>query len=366
MNRTAQLGTIGMVAMLAVLVVHPALAQPRLIPFQARLTDSGGGPFNGESRITFAIYEVATGGTPLNGWVETHDNVSISDGLIDVLLGGLTSLDDPDGDGTTDDAISFAFPRYLGIKVGSIGNQEMVPRRQLVPHFHANVADTAVEGGIGTEQLAAGAVTGAKIDRKVLTPPGVIVPFSGATAPPGWVICDGAEYDGTDPAYAGLFTAIGTSFGGSGNVFNVPDLRGRFLRGVDAGAGTDPDATDRTGGDAVGSTQDVSTIAAQASGVTNTAGVHSHPMLLDDRTEDPFVFVDQSNSVGVLPALNGPGRQDPEKCGQDSDIDGGLCDETLSAGSHSHSVSVTAAPPAGASSTEVRPANIALTYICKL
>jgi hypothetical protein len=36
------------------------------------------------------------------------------------------------------------------------------------------------------------------------------------------------------------------------------------------------------------------------------------------------------------------------------------------AGAHQHGVSVSVAPPAGASSTEVRPKNVAVNYICKL
>ena len=41
--------------------------------------------------------------------------------------------------------------------------------------------------------------------------------------------------------YANLFNVIGTSFGaGNGSTtFNVPDLRGYFIRGWDNGKGTD-------------------------------------------------------------------------------------------------------------------------------
>ena len=57
--------------------------------------------------------------------------------------------------------------------------------------------------------------------------------------------------------YNDLFAEIGTAWGaGDGSsTFNVPDLRGQFLRGRNAGSGQDPDASSRTGGDAVGSSQ---------------------------------------------------------------------------------------------------------------
>jgi microcystin-dependent protein len=51
------------------------------------------------------------------------------------------------------------------------------------------------------------------------------------TAPTGWLECDGAALDRT--TYETLFTAIGTTFGeGDGSTtFNIPDLRGVFVRG---------------------------------------------------------------------------------------------------------------------------------------
>jgi microcystin-dependent protein len=60
-----------------------------------------------------------------------------------------------------------------------------------------------------------------------------------------WRVCDGKPLSRTD--FATLFTKIGESWGkGDGNnTFNLPDLRGRFLRGVDGGSANDPDATDR-------------------------------------------------------------------------------------------------------------------------
>jgi len=58
-----------------------------------------------------------------------------------------------------------------------------------------------------------------------------------ATAPAGWLMCDGAAVSRT--TYAGLFAAVGTTYGaGNGTTtFNVPDLRGRVPVGVDGTAG---------------------------------------------------------------------------------------------------------------------------------
>lgn len=66
-------------------------------------------------------------------------------------------------------------------------------------------------------------------------PAGVTVPYAGAAAPTGYLLCDGSSKLRAD--YAALFTAIGTVFGAAdGTHFNVPDLRSRVPLG--AGAGT--------------------------------------------------------------------------------------------------------------------------------
>lgn len=80
--------------------------------------------------------------------------------------------------------------------------------------------------------------------------------FAGTSAPDGWAMCDGSEVSRTDNA--ALFAAIGETYGvGDGSTtFNLPDMRGEFLRGLDnmgtaAGArGKDVDGTARTVGQA--------------------------------------------------------------------------------------------------------------------
>ena len=61
---------------------------------------------------------------------------------------------------------------------------------------------------------------------------GMIAPFAMISPPNGWLICDGSAVSRT--TYANLFSAISTTWGaGNGSsTFNVPDLRGAFLRGT--------------------------------------------------------------------------------------------------------------------------------------
>ena len=80
-----------------------------------------------------------------------------------------------------------------------------------------------------------------------LFPAGMIVPFAGPAEniPNGWLLCDGSAVNRSD--YANLYQAIGVCWGtGDGcTTFNLPDLRGMFLRGVSGESGNDPDAESR-------------------------------------------------------------------------------------------------------------------------
>lgn len=61
---------------------------------------------------------------------------------------------------------------------------------------------------------------------------GFIYPYAGETIPEGYLLCDGSAISRTE--YPELFEAIGVVWGeGDGTTtFNIPDLRGYFLRGT--------------------------------------------------------------------------------------------------------------------------------------
>ena len=60
-------------------------------------------------------------------------------------------------------------------------------------------------------------------------PIGTIIAYAGTTLPADWLWCDGSSFSTT--AYPELYNAIKYSWGGSGSSFNLPDLRGLFMRG---------------------------------------------------------------------------------------------------------------------------------------
>jgi hypothetical protein len=65
-----------------------------------------------------------------------------------------------------------------------------------------------------------------------LIPTGVTLPFAGASAPTGWLICDGSAVSRT--TYVNLFVVLSTTWGvGDGSLtFNIPDMREKVPVGI--------------------------------------------------------------------------------------------------------------------------------------
>jgi microcystin-dependent protein len=94
---------------------------------------------------------------------------------------------------------------------------------QLLQAIEALIAGGGSGGG--------GVVAGSEI--------GSVSAFAMPTPPTGWLVCDGSAISRSE--YADLFATIGTVWGAGDEVatFNLPDLRGEFVRGFDAGRGID-------------------------------------------------------------------------------------------------------------------------------
>jgi microcystin-dependent protein len=107
-------------------------------------------------------------------------------------------------------------------------------------------------GGTGVTSLGTGVQAaiqnpvdqpGGLLTYSAITPPGAVLFFAAPIVPTGWLEADGAAVSRT--TYAALFGVIGVLYGsGDGSTtFNVPDLRGYFIRGwadggpIDAGRG---------------------------------------------------------------------------------------------------------------------------------
>lgn len=112
--------------------------------------------------------------------------------------------------------------------------EEYVPTKYIndsIPAINASNLNKTENGlkAVTDEVIAIGSVT----------PSGSVIAFAGSPAPMGYLECDGGEY--SRDAYSKLFSAIGIVHGGGNGstTFNVPDLRGEFIRGLDSGRGVD-------------------------------------------------------------------------------------------------------------------------------
>ena len=122
---------------------------------------------------------------------------------------------------------------------------------------------------MGVSSALAGAVNA--------VPLGTVSGFAGSAAPSGWQLCYGQAISRTQ--YAGLFAVVSTTYGsGDGSTtFNVPDLRGRVVAGLDNMGGTDATrlSTSNTLGTTTG-TETITLTSAEIPSHTHTQDAHSH------------------------------------------------------------------------------------------
>ena len=177
---------------------------------------------NSDVNLRISLYPGQQAATPT--WIETHKVHTDYSGCFGITVGKGTRESNSVAANYKD--INFAAVYYwMKIEILEGSNYREVSFAQLPSSPYSEVAFNAT----------------------LTFPAGIIIPFAGPAEniPEGWMLCDGSAISRTD--YANLYSAIGVCWGtGDGaTTFNLPDLRGMFLRGVSGESGNDPDADSR-------------------------------------------------------------------------------------------------------------------------
>ena len=218
-------------------------------------------------------------------------------------------------------------------------------------------------------------------DTRDKTPVGTIIAVGHSPTgwPAGYYSCNGDAYDRTSVIAAELFAVIGTNWGApNATQFQVPDLRGTFLRGVDQGRGYDPDRNSRTSytpgsasGDAPGSYQP-SALASHthtfngSSATTSSNGDHNHQS--NDTLTDSNDWQTASGKHGL--ARRSSSGENVTASSTDTGGSGGQLDllnypiRIPTGGAHTHTVTATGSI-GNTGAAETRPANMNVYYFIK-
>lgn len=189
--------------------------------------------------------------------------------------------------------------------------------------FAGQITPLSSTGSTAWSNSACGPESGSSGDIDSTTCPIVVIEAL------GWMACDGRSLEVA--RYPELAAVLGNLYGGDSQSFNLPDYRGLFLRGVDSGAGMDPDAGSRgvpTGGQ--GSAQGVGSIQCDA------LQTHEHQY----QATTPAAESTEGTAAGTLTVQPPPLTQPPNT--------------DLSLG-----------PVANVSQHETRPRNVYVNYLIK-
>lgn len=192
--------------------IGTASPQTKLDIFTAGTEKYGLQHTNGTVRIRSWIGIGNKSESVLSGWIGTQSNHPLTFMVFDEQR----AIIDTDGNF----GINTRVPTE---KLHVEGNIKMVDGNQ-----GAGKVLTSDASGVGTWQTSSSA-----------TPAGAVFYMAANKIPTGYLECNGAAISRT--TYAALFAVVGTMYGnGNGSTtFNLPDLRGEFIRGWDHGRGTD-------------------------------------------------------------------------------------------------------------------------------
>lgn len=197
-----------------------------------------------------------------------------------------------------------------------------------------------------------------KISSLDILPTGAIFAFPSASIPDGYLPCEGQELSTSQ--FPKLYSVIGNTFGGNKKVFNLPDLQGQFIRGLDRDGNIDCDSENIRD---LGSIQEDSFqghghIAIGRRTVTDYDGSHQHELYKEEH----------GGGMGtIFYSVNHDGFAYSENCKKGKV-------KISSAGSHNHSFTpqVEVGEPVNSTygisrvTSETRPTNMALIFCIKV
>jgi microcystin-dependent protein len=256
-----------------------------------------------------------------------------------------------------------SFKASIASKITNQGSGKVITdaeRTKLNADADASVTNEIQTLSVSSNQLSIS--SGNSITLPDGVPAGTIIAYGGVTVPAGWLLCDGKALNPAN--YPNLVAAISQNWGNGTNdtdpltTFNLPDLRGQFLRGVDGTANADPDKASRTAlntggntGNAVGSYEPEGLKTHNHTANSASAGDHNHLMV-------KWVSLPGQGS-GSYMTVGGDwgGSSDYKIVLTTSSPDNIL---TSNAGAHTHAITV-----GSAGGTETRPKNVYVNYIIK-
>lgn len=191
-----------------------------------------------------------------------------------------------------------------------------------------------------------------------IVPVGSIFAFPSINVPSGYLPCEGQELSSSQ--YPELYSIIGNTFGGNEKIFNLPDLQGQFIRGLDREGNVDCDSEEirELGSVQEDSFQGHGHVAVGKRATTEYDGSHQHEVYKEEH----------GGGWGVIfYSVNHDGYANSENCKKGKV-------KIPSAGYHAHNFTpqVEVGEPTNSTygvarvTSETRPTNMALIYCMKV
>jgi len=245
-----------------------------------------------QNALEYFYYGNAESGNTIDGTNSIYSNLVDFDTRIDSTVSSIS--------GHTG-AIAGVHGVGLGNVIVGTGTEQTLTNKRLdSPKINENVVLTSTATELN---YVDGVTSPIQTQINTNTPVGMISVHAGSSAPTGWLLCDGTSH--ASASYTALFAVIGQTFGGSGANFQVPNLKGKVVVGIDAsqasfdargetgGAMTHQHAASNSGTTDIGHNHAIDPPSTGSSG----AGDHGHSLTDHSHYSDHSHYADHSHSI---------------------------------------------------------------------